>query len=146
MPATYTPEQVISGTYGEAWIDGEKFAEIYGLQAKVNINKEDVPMCGTNNGTGKKMMGWQGTGSLRFNKVTSSLLKKQLDALRSGKELVVDIISKVADPAALGAERVYIPNCTFDDITLADWESNKILQVEMPFTFSELPELLDEIS
>lgn len=145
MVQTYKPEQVISGTFGEAWIDGEKFAEIYGLQAKININKEDVPMCGTNNGTGKKMMGWDGTGSVRYNKVNTSLLKRQLEALKQGKELVVDIISKVADPASVGAERVLIPNCTFDDITLTDWESKKILQTESPFTFNELPELLDEI-
>lgn len=145
MAKNYTAGQVISGTFGECWIDGEKVAEVYGLQAKANINKEDVPMCGTNNGTGKKMMGWDGTGSLRFNKVNSSFLKKQLDALREGKELIVDIISKVADPASTGAERVYISNCTFDDITIIDWEAKKILQTELPFTFNEVPELLDEI-
>lgn len=145
MAITYKPGEVISGTFGEAWIDGEKFAEVYGLQAKIAINKEDVPMCGTNNGTGKKMMGWDGTGSIRFNKINSSLLKKQLDALKEGKELVVDIISKLADPSSAGAERAYIPNCTFDDITIADWEAKKILQTEMPFTFNDMPELLDAI-
>lgn len=145
MAQTFKPEDVISGTFGEAWLDGEKFAEIYGLQAKINIKKEDVPMCGTNNGTGKKMMGWDGAGSIRFNKVNTTLLKRQLEALRNGKELVLDLISKLADPASTGAERVLIPNCTFDDITLADWESNKIIQTEQPFTFSDLPELLDEI-
>jgi hypothetical protein len=141
----FKPENAISGTYGEAWIDGEKFAEIYGLQAKMNLLKEDVPMCGTNNGTGKKLMGWDGTGSVRFTKINSKLLKKQLALLKQGKELSVTIVSKLADPAAMGAERVSISGCTFDDITLADWEAKQILQEEKPFTFSEFPELIDTI-
>ncbi|MCM3599393.1 phage tail tube protein [Robertmurraya korlensis] len=142
---TFKPEQAISGTYGEAWINGEKFAEVFGLQAKINILKEDVPMCGVPSGRGKKMMGWEGTGSVRFTKINSKLLKRQLDMLKQGKELMVTIVSKVKDPAALGAERVSIPNCTFDDITLADWENNTILREEKPFTFSDMPTLIDSI-
>jgi hypothetical protein len=142
---SFNPEQAISGTYGEVWIDGEKFAEVYGLQAKMNKIKEDVPMCGTPSGTGKKMMGWEGTGSIRFTKINSKLLKKELELMKQGKEMVCTIVSKLADPAAMGAERVSISGVTFDDITLADWESKTIGNVEKPFTFSEMPELLDAI-
>jgi hypothetical protein len=141
----FKPEHAISGTHGEAWIDGEKFAEVYGLQAKMNKIKEPVPMCGTNNGTGQKLMGWEGTGSIRFTKINSKLLKKELALLKQGKELAVTIVSKLADPAAMGAERISISGCTFDDITLADWEAKQILQEEKPFTFSEFPQLIDTI-
>lgn len=142
----FDPNKAISGTYGEAWIDGEKFAEVFGLQAKMNKLKEDVPMCGVPNGVGKKLMGWEGTGSIRFHKINSRLLKKELDMLKQGKELVVTLVSKLADPSAYGAERIAISGVTFDDITLADWEANSVGQVEKPFTFSELPELLDIIA
>jgi hypothetical protein len=141
----FKPEQAISGTHGEAWIDGEKFAEVFGLQAKIDLLKEDVPMCGTNSGKGKKVMGWEGKGTVRFTKINSKILKKQLDALRQGKEFVVTIVSKLADPSAAGAERVSIPDCTFDDITLVDWEANKVISEEKPFTFSEMPQLIDQI-
>jgi hypothetical protein len=141
----FDPKLAISGTHGQAWIDGELFAEIHGLQAKVNILKEDVPMCGTNNGTGKKMMGWEGTGSLRFTKINSKLLKKQLELLKQSKELSFTIVSKLADPSNYGSERVVIRNCTFDDVTIADWEAKTIIQEEKPFTFNVLPELLDGI-
>lgn len=143
MVKAYKPGDVISGTTGEAWLNGEKFAEIYGTQAKINFKKEEVPMCGTNNGSGQKMMGWDGTGSLRFNKVNSALLKKELAALKNGEPLVVDIVTKVK--GSKGNERTHIPSCQFDDITIADWEANKIQQVEKPFTFNEMPELLEEI-
>jgi Phage tail tube protein len=141
----FKPGQAISGTFGEAWVDGEKLAEVFGLQAKMDLLKEDVPMCGTSNGKGKKMMGWEGKGTIRFTKINSKLLKKQLDLLRQGKEMEFTIVSKLADPAAAGAERVSIPDCTFDDITLADWEANKVISEEKPFTFSEMPQLIDQI-
>jgi hypothetical protein len=141
----FNPESAISGTHGQVWLNGNLVAECFGLQAKMNKIKTDVPMCGTNNGVGKKLMGWEGTGSIRFTKVNSKLLKQELDLLKTGKELVVTIVSKLADPASAGAERVSIAGATFDDITLADWESGQIGQVEKPFTFSELPVLIDGI-
>ncbi|WP_042348251.1 phage tail tube protein [Bacillus massiliigorillae] len=145
MPENYTADQRISGTFGECWIDGEKWAEVYGLQIKINILKEDVLICGRRNGRGKKVMGWDGTGSVRFTKVNSRILKKQLEALKEGKPLVTEIISKLADPASLGSERIAITGVQFDDITLADWESNKVIQEEKPFTFDDY-ELIDAIA
>ena len=38
--------RVISGTWGELWIDGEKVAEVSACQAKVALNKETVNLCG----------------------------------------------------------------------------------------------------
>ena len=37
--------RVISGTWGELWIDGEKVAEVSACQAKVALNKETVNLC-----------------------------------------------------------------------------------------------------
>lgn len=141
----YTADQRISGTFGECWIDGEKWAEVYGLQIKINLLKEDVPICGRRNGKGKKTMGWEGTGSIRFTKVNSRILKKQLDALKEGKPFVAEIISKLADPASMGAERIAVSGVQFDDITLADWEANKIITEEKPFTWDSY-DLLDYIA
>ncbi|MBP0725535.1 phage tail tube protein [Bacillus sp. RG28] len=138
-------DKAISGTFGEVWIDGEKFAEATGLQAKIDILKEDVPICGAKNGKGKKQMGWEGKGSIELTKVNSRLLKKQVEALQSGKSLVVTIVSKLADPASNGAERIALKNVTFDDISLADWSANKIITEQKPFTFDDF-ELLDLIS
>ena len=39
-------KRVISGTWGEVWLDGDKVSECYGLQAKVSFNKEDIALCG----------------------------------------------------------------------------------------------------
>lgn len=142
---SYRANEVISGTHGEVWINGEKFAEVYGLQAKVNAIKEDVPMCGTRNGRGKKNMGWDGTGTVRYNKINSRLLREVGEAIKNGKDMVFTIISKLADPSSRGAERIALYNCSFDDVTLIDWEANRLSQIEAPFTFDNY-EFIDLIN
>lgn len=140
----FDPNKAISGTHGEAWLDGEKFSEVYGLQAKIDLLKEKVPVCGSRNGEGNKYMGWEGKGTLRFNKINSRLLKQQVTMLKNGTMEPMTIISKLADPASNGHERIAIYGVLFDDLTLADWESKKLVQEEKPFTFDDF-ELLDEI-
>ena len=39
-------KRVISGTWGEVWLDGEYVGECYALQAKHAFTKEDVQQCG----------------------------------------------------------------------------------------------------
>ena len=42
-------KRVISGTWGEVWLDGEYVGECYALQAKHAFTKEDVQQCGQQN-------------------------------------------------------------------------------------------------
>ena len=39
-------KRVINGTWGEAWVDGEKIAECSAAQAKVAKNKTTINLCG----------------------------------------------------------------------------------------------------
>lgn len=55
------------------------------------------------------------------------------------------LISKLADPDAYGAERVSITGVQMDDLTLFDWEAQKPLETEAPFTFT-CYEYLDQIT
>ena len=137
-------KRVISGTFTEVWLDGEKVGEAYGIQAKVAFNKEDIPMCGTM-AIDKKVTSYSGTGSLRMYKTNSRMAIKVGEVIRGGKDVRFTIISKVADPDAYGAERVAIYNVSFDDLTLADYEARGISKVEAPFTFTDF-EMLDLIS
>lgn len=136
-------KNVINGTYGELWLDNQKIAEVKGFQAKINIDKEDITIAGSNV-THKKVMGWNGTGSIRMSKVNSRMGRKLRNSIKSGKELLFTAISKLADPDAYGAERVVIKGISFDDLTLADWEVKANGEVEAPFTFTDF-DYLDEI-
>lgn len=127
---------VMNGTWGETWMDSEKLSECYGLQAKVDIRKEAVPMCGRLT-PGQKIVGLEPKGSMKLNKVNSRMAIKIGNKIRNGEDIKVTVISKLADPSAFGAERVVLKGVSFDDLTLADWEAMKNGQVECPFTFED---------
>ena len=136
-------KRVISGTWGEVWLDGDKVSECYGLQAKVSFNKEDIALCGQM-ASDKKVTSIECTGSLRMHKVTSRMALAIGETIRNGKDVRFTIVSKLKDPDAYGAERVVLSNVSFDDLTLADWEAKSVGKVECPFTFTDY-EFLDEI-
>lgn len=136
-------KRVMSGTWGELWLDGELIGSCYGFQAKVALDKEEVPQCGVM-WTDSKVKGMKGAGSVRLYKVDSLMARKIGGDIRKGKDPRFTIISKLADPDAYGAERVAIKGVSFDDLTLADWEAKNFGKVECPFTFTDY-EYLDEV-
>jgi hypothetical protein len=136
--------RVISGTWGEIWLDGEYVAEVFKLQAKISFTKEDVHMVGSMF-TDSKTTAVKGTGSIGMHKVNSRMVAVIGDHIVNGRDKRFTIVSKLADPDAYGAERVSIPNVSFDDLTLADWEAAKKGQIECPFTFAGSPKWLDRI-
>ncbi|WP_084331146.1 phage tail tube protein [Ruminiclostridium cellobioparum] len=130
-------KRIINGTWGEVWLDDDKVGECKGLQAKIEIQKEDVKLCGQM-AQDTKITGWKGKGTLKLYKTSSRLaLKIKDEVLKNGKDIRFKIISKLADPDASGAERVVIKNVSFDDLMLADWEAAKNGEVEAPFTFTD---------
>ena len=135
-------KRVISGTYGEVWVDGEKIAECTACQAKVAKNKQTVNLCGQFMDDTKVTSG-SGTGSLTLYKVDSGFIQRQRE-LQDGVDVRCTIISKLRDPDSYGAERVALYNVSFDDLTLADWQAATMGTVTAPFTFSRY-EPLDTI-
>ncbi|HHY27414.1 MAG TPA: phage tail tube protein [Desulfitobacterium dehalogenans] len=136
-------KRVMSGTWGEVWLDNAYVGECYGMQAKVSFNKEDVQICGRM-ATDKKISSISCTGSLRMHKVSSRMANAIGSSIRNGKDLRFVVISKLNDPDAYGAERVVLKNVSFDDLTLADWEVATNGKIEAPFTFTDY-ELLDAV-
>ncbi|RTE05546.1 phage portal protein [Paenibacillus whitsoniae] len=126
----------MSGTFGEVWLESEYVGEAKGLQAKLNIEKEDVPVAGKY-ATDSKFMGYKGTGSMRLYKTNSRMISKISDMVKQGKNPRFQILSSLNDPAAKGAERVLIKDASFDDLTLIDWELRRNGEVECPFTFTD---------
>lgn len=133
---SFEGKRVINGTFGQMWLNDTKCSETKGLQAKIDINKEAVDVCGQLS-EDTKMTGWKGKGSVKLHKANSRLAIALKDMLKNGKEVRFTIISKLKDPDAYGAERVVLKNVSFDDVTLADWEAKKLGEVEAPFTFTD---------
>lgn len=136
-------KQVINGSFGEVWVNGDYMAEITGCEANVEMEYEDINTP-RKLSTGKKLLGWEGNGSLSFNKVTSRFVKLVAEDLKAGRQTEVDIISKLDDPDALGAERVVFKNSVFEGLTLANWEAKATGEEDTSFFFDDF-DMLDLI-
>ena len=137
-------KRVISGTWGELWLDSEYVGEVFKFQAKFAFTKEDVNMC-RQMWTDTKTTAVKGTGSIGLHKVNSRMVKVIGEHIANGRDMRYTIISKLDDPDAYGAERVSISNVSFDDLTIADWQAAQKGQTECPFTFASAPKWLDVI-
>ena len=140
---SYAPEKTINGTFGELWVDDYYLSEVTGLEAKVTLEKTEVNQTGTL-AKGYKITGMDCKGTIKLNKVTSYFIEKLSDPIKAGKTPTATIISKLADPDALGTERIKLTGCTFDEVTLASWEAKKLAEESIPFSFTGW-ELMDTI-
>ena len=139
----YAPEKTLHGTFGELWVNDDYMAEVTGLEAKVTLEKTEVNQTGSL-AKGYKITGIDCKGTIKLNKVTSYFINLLSENTKAGKTTSCTIISKLADPDASGVERVKLTGCTFDELTLANWEAKKLGEESIPFTFTGW-EVLDKI-
>ena len=126
--------RVISGTWGQVWVDNELWAELSGFQAKFSYNKSAVSLCG-GMAEDAKVTSVKGTGSITVNKVYTRNIS-QADSLLQGRDVRATIVAALADPDAYGAERVALYNVSFDDETIMDFQSGQVGKTTHPFTFT----------
>jgi len=136
-------KEVINGTFGTVWVDNEIWAETDSFEASVNVDYEDVNMAGSL-ATHKKQIGWKGTGSMKAKKVNSRVAKKMAEAVKKGQTPRMKIVGKLADPDALGYERIAIYDVTFDSFTLMKFEQKTLMSEDIAFAYSDY-ELVDSI-
>lgn len=129
-------QQVMSGTEGEVWIDGDYMAQATAFKAVANLIKQEVNQV-KKRGKQYKTTGWEGKGSLKMNHVSSYMIDKMAQNIKDGHQTVCTIVAKMSDPDAIGAERVVIRDATFDSLTLMDWEAKKLTDESYDFTFTD---------
>ncbi|WP_430884307.1 phage tail tube protein [Fusibacter sp. JL216-2] len=134
---------IMNGTFGVVTMNGDEVTEAFGLEAKIELQKEAVKICGSL-AEHEKYMGYKGTGTVRLKKTNSRMALQLMEGIKSGNMPEIEIMSELADPAALGAERVLIKGIKFNDLTLANWEAGALGEVEAPFTFTDF-QMIDSI-
>ena len=144
MADSIKTNQIIRGTYGRVWIDGELFANVKSFEAKMTLNYEEVDL---SNDLGKhqRYMGFAGEGTMTLHKVNSKIFAKLAKAIKSGEMPEISIVGKLEDPTALGAERVSFTEVTIDEVMALKYENATIGEEEVPFKFAGY-EPLDLIS
>jgi hypothetical protein len=132
----FRPEQVINGTWGEVWFDGEYLAQVTACKAEVGFKKTAITQC-QSLVDGQKITGLEPKGEIKLHKINSFVMNKVNAAVKAGKTPTHTIISNVNDPDALGAERVAYYGSVLDKLILADWEAGKNCEESYPFTFQD---------
>lgn len=133
---TMQASQVMNGTYGEIWIDGEYMAEVTAFEANVEFETADINQV-RKLAKASKVVGISCSGQLTMNKVSSFFIKKLSDAVKQGKQVVCTIISKLNDPDSIGEERIVIKDATFNGLTLANWKAKTAGEEQVDFTFTD---------
>lgn len=131
-----TGDRVINGTYGSVWFDGDLLAEVDSFEANVTVQWEDVNIAGSP-ATHKKAVGWTGEGSMTIKHVNSRIQRKMADKVKQGVYPRFQIVGKVADPEALGSERVVLNDVTIDGFNLLKFEQKTVGSQDISFAFSD---------
>ena len=136
--------QVLSGTWGEVWVDGVPILEAKKVEAKASANREDVQM-GID--VDSKMTGIKGEVTITINKVYSTY-NTILKNYKNGSDVRSQLITKVADPDAVGAqqERWSLDNVWWNDLPLVIYEKGALIEEELTGGFTPSDAVnLDEI-
>lgn len=136
--------RVLSGTWGEVWVDGVPILEAKKVEAKASANREDVQM-GID--VDSKMTGIKGEVTITINKVYSTY-NTILKNYKNGSDVRSQLITKVADPDAVGAqqERWSFDNVWWNDLPLVIYEKGALIEEELTGGFTPSDAVnLDEI-
>lgn len=136
-------KRVINGNWGQVWIDSDLLGEATALQAKVTLTKTDVNFCG-DLWKKQKVIGLEGKGTLKLNKISDRMIIKLKDDIAAGKQTTCTINAKLADPDAFGTSRVTLTGVVFDELSLIDFEVKKNIEESYAFTFTgfDFPDLI----
>ena len=134
MPKKFEGKQVINGTWGQVWFDGEYLAQILACKAEVEYKKTEVQQA-CERMTGQKITGLEAKGEIKLHHINSFVMKKEQEAIKRGQTATHTIIVNLDDPDSAGAERIALYNCVLDKMILTDFENNKMGEESYSFTF-----------
>ncbi len=126
--------RVLTGTWGELWVDGELIAELKKVELKITVNREDVQM-GID--VDSKITGLKGELTISFNK-TFSMFNDKFEDYKNGIDTRFQIITKLQDPDAVGGqiERYSVENCWLNELALVGYEMGAIMEQEFSGGFT----------
>lgn len=126
----------VNGTFGSVWVNNEKWFDISKFESKVSFDYEDVNMA-EDLATHKKLIGWNGEGTIEVKKVYSRGTKLMADILKTGFVPDIKIVTKLEDPDSYGTERASFGGVTFNEFSPMNFELKTLMTEELPFNFSE---------
>ena len=143
MSKSMQAKNVMSGTHGELWIDDDYISEVTEFKAETKATKAAVTMV-KHSAPGQKVLGYTCTGSLKLHKVSSYMIRKFAESIQNCTTVTCDVVAKLDDPDAWGAERVALHGVVFDSVTLMAFTAGKLGEESYNFSFESF-DLLDTV-
>ena len=142
MAVKPTAPRVMSGTHGYVFWDNQIVFETVSGKATLKTDREDITFAG-DMWKDSKLIGTGGEFSIKIKKMYSRA-KDLANAFAQGKDPRSELILKLDDPDAYGAERVALHNCWFNDLSLIDFENGKTSEDEFSGGFTSF-DYLDSV-
>lgn len=143
MAKDMEPQKTLNGTFGEIWINGQKFGNCTKFQAKVTAEYQEMDIAGKL-GKYQKLLGYSIAGTVTLTKLDTSIANMVQSFWKQGINPTFTIVGKLKDPSGYGTERVSLTGVTFDEFTLLDFEQKNVKDEEVPFK-AESYEFIDMI-
>ncbi len=131
MNKKYRGRNVVSGSWGELWWDGDKLAILNKYEIKATPERVDIPGEGLD--IDSKIVAVKVEGSFSVKKLYSKNAKRFVEAWKQGLDPRSELIGKIDDPDALGAERVSVRNVWLNEIAIMNFEKKKEVDEEYKF-------------
>ena len=140
--ANLSANRVLSGSFAEIWVDGNRIAEASAIQLTVRLIRSDVQI---GMDVDSKITGWRGEGQLRLRQVFSRFFDV-VEQAGAGHDLRVTITTALKDPDSMNGEeeRYSVDNVALDSLPLVNYATGKVNEQVISFRF--LPGDLKQLS
>jgi hypothetical protein len=127
----FNEKQVLNGTSGTVWVNGEELGEIKAIEIKVTGDFEDIKMAGEY-GTYNVYKGYKVEGSIKLFKTRNVAANLVAEGYRTGVMPSIKVITKLTDKTTGKSERWCIENVNITEFG-HKWEVGSVGEDEIPF-------------
>lgn len=135
--------QVLSGTDGKVYINGNIITETASTEIKIEGKFEDVNFAG-DYATYSKYMGFAGSGTIKLNKTCSRAASLVADAYKTGVMPDIKVVTALTNKQTGESERWSIEDVVITGLD-QKFETKKVVEEELPLKFSNY-DILEKIS
>ena len=136
MSKKFDPNKIYKGNGGRTWVDNRLYANIKKCECKITGDFEDVKVGGVL-GTMSAYLGYNGEGTLVLYKIDNEIQRQIAEAFKSGIMPDIKIVVELRNDASKEVERVELLNVVFTETDIASYEAGALIELELPFKFSD---------
>lgn len=131
--AVIQANRMLSGSFAELWIDGNRVAEAESIQLAIQFQRTDVQI---GMDIDSKITGFRGEGQLKLRQVFSRFFDI-VEQAKAGSDLRITITTALKDPDSFGGqeERYSVADVALTELPLVNYTTGKVNQQVIRFRF-----------